>query len=69
MKKLIDEIKKSKNGKTIGVFAKENYPGVFADMWRSALTKENFESVSFCWLNVCLLSSDVRSSNSLSVSG
>lgn len=45
MKKLIEEIKKSKKGKTIGVFAKENYPGAFMDLWRSTLKKENFESV------------------------
>lgn len=45
MKKLIEEIKKSKNGKTIGVFGKENYPGPFADLWRSMLKKENFDSV------------------------
>ncbi len=46
MKKLIEEIKKSKNGKSIGVFGKENYPGAFADMWRSMLKKESFETVS-----------------------
>lgn len=45
MKKLIDEIKKSKKGKTIGVFAKENYPGSFMDLWRSTLKKESIENV------------------------
>ncbi|XP_026285652.1 FACT complex subunit spt16 isoform X1 [Frankliniella occidentalis] len=45
MKKLIEEIKKSKSGKTVGLFGKENYPGAFADMWRSMLKKESFETV------------------------
>ncbi|KAK7862745.1 hypothetical protein R5R35_002513 [Gryllus longicercus] len=42
---LIEAMKKSKRGKTLGVFSKENYPGLFMDAWRSALKKENFETV------------------------
>ncbi|CAG5090888.1 Similar to dre4: FACT complex subunit spt16 (Drosophila melanogaster) [Cotesia congregata] len=35
--KLIDVIKGSKKGKTLGVFSKENYPGAFMDAWRAAM--------------------------------
>lgn len=44
-KTLVNAIKGSKNGKTIGVFSKENYPGEFMDSWRAALNKENFSTV------------------------
>lgn len=44
-KTLIDVIKKSKDGKTIGVFAKDNYPGEFMDAWRAMLKKESFSTV------------------------
>ncbi|XP_015121823.1 FACT complex subunit spt16 isoform X3 [Diachasma alloeum] len=43
--KLIDVIKGSKKGKTLGVFSKENYPGAFMDAWRAAIKPENFDSV------------------------
>lgn len=44
-KTLITAIKGSKNGKTLGVFSKENYPGEFMDLWRAALKKEEFATV------------------------
>lgn len=44
-KTLVNAIKGSKNGKTIGVFSKEIYPGEFMDSWRAALNKENFSTV------------------------
>ncbi|VVC28157.1 Hypothetical protein CINCED_3A014976 [Cinara cedri] len=43
--KLIKALKSSKNGKTVGVFGKEKYPGVFMDAWRSEFDKQNFETV------------------------
>ncbi|XP_076649474.1 SPT16 homolog, facilitates chromatin remodeling subunit dre4 isoform X1 [Halictus rubicundus] len=43
--KLIDVIKQSKKGKTLGVFSKENYPGVFMDAWRAALKPKSFDTV------------------------
>ncbi|KAJ2952572.1 hypothetical protein O0L34_g6895 [Tuta absoluta] len=43
--KLIQEIKKSKSGKTLGVFAKDNYPGEFCENWKSAMKAEKFENV------------------------
>lgn len=55
MKKLIEEIKKSKNGKTIGLFAKENYPGDFIELWRSILKKESFESVDVSGAVACVM--------------
>jgi nucleosome binding factor SPN SPT16 subunit len=42
--KLIDALKRSKQGKTLGVFSKDNYPGPFMDAWRAALKKEHFET-------------------------
>jgi nucleosome binding factor SPN SPT16 subunit len=44
--KLIDALKRSKQGKTLGVFSKDNYPGQFMDAWRAVLKKEHFETVS-----------------------
>lgn len=38
-------MKSSRNGKTLGVFAKDNYPGEFMDLWRAALKEEKFETV------------------------
>jgi len=43
--KLVDSIKGSKKGKTLGVFSKDKFPGSFMDLWRDALKKENFETV------------------------
>lgn len=44
--KLIEIIKESKKGRTLGVFSKENYPGAFMDAWRAALKTESFDTVS-----------------------
>jgi predicted lipoprotein len=44
--KLIDALKRSKQGKVLGVFSKDNYPGQFMDAWRAVLKKEHFETVS-----------------------
>ncbi|XP_046740130.1 FACT complex subunit spt16 isoform X2 [Diprion similis] len=43
--KLIEVIKNSKKGKTLGVFSKEHYPGPFMDSWRAALKAKSFETV------------------------
>ncbi|XP_047357089.1 FACT complex subunit spt16 isoform X1 [Vespa velutina] len=43
--KLIEIIKQSKKGKTLGVFSKENYPGAFMDAWRASLRSESFDTV------------------------
>ncbi|XP_063821539.1 FACT complex subunit spt16 [Ostrinia nubilalis] len=43
--KLIQEIKKSKSGKNLGVFAKDNYPGEFCESWKAAMKAEKFENV------------------------
>lgn len=43
--KLIEIIKQSKKGKTLGVFSKENYPGAFMDAWRATLKTESFDTV------------------------
>lgn len=41
---LISAIKGSRKGKTLGVFAKDNYPGEFMELWRAALKKEDFST-------------------------
>ena len=43
--KLVDAIKSSNDGKTIGSFTKEEYPGDFMNAWRDALKKESFDQV------------------------
>lgn len=43
--KLIDDMKKSKSGKMLGIFAKDNYPGEFCEGWKAALKGEKFENV------------------------
>jgi len=45
--KLIDAIKASKNGKSIGVFAKDKFPGGFMDLWRDAIKGESFSELDF----------------------
>jgi nucleosome binding factor SPN SPT16 subunit len=49
--KLIDALKSSKQGKTLGVFSKDNYPGQFMDAWRAVLKKEHFDTVSLFFLS------------------
>ena len=44
-KSLIDAIKGSKNGKTLGIFVKENYPSDFMNAWRDHIKKENFTMI------------------------
>ena len=44
--KLITEIEKSGEGKTIGVFPEDEYHGPFMGRWKTALQKKNFEMVS-----------------------
>ncbi|GAB6025748.1 splicing associated factor Dre4 [Chamberlinius hualienensis] len=43
--KLIEAIKKSKNGKTLGHFVKDKFAGEFIESWRGLLDKESFEFV------------------------
>lgn len=43
--KLVDEIKGSKKGKTLGIVAKDKFTGEFCDLWRAALKKEDFEQI------------------------
>ncbi|KAJ7365044.1 FACT complex subunit SPT16 [Desmophyllum pertusum] len=43
--KLVDSMKESKSGKTVGVFVKDNFQGQFVDEWKSAFEKESFEKV------------------------
>ncbi|WAR12969.1 SPT16-like protein [Mya arenaria] len=43
--KIIEGIKKSRKGKTLGEFAKDKFPGDFMDAWRSALKGTGFEKV------------------------
>ncbi|GBP65134.1 FACT complex subunit spt16 [Eumeta japonica] len=43
--KLVEAIKKSKSGKTLGVFVKDVYPGEFCEGWKTVLKAEKFENV------------------------
>ncbi|XP_047128886.1 FACT complex subunit SPT16 isoform X1 [Hydra vulgaris] len=44
-KKLIDAVKKSKSGKTVGVFPKDKFTGEFAESWKKALDAASFAKV------------------------
>jgi hypothetical protein len=44
--KFIDIIKKSKKGKTTGIFSKDNYKSGFAEAWKIAIKRENFDNVN-----------------------
>lgn len=54
--KLIEALKKSKGGKSVGTFSKDKFPGEFMDAWRDAFSKAGFETVRLtkfsCWLFV-----------------
>uniref|UniRef100_A0A2K5RT61 FACT complex subunit n=1 Tax=Cebus imitator TaxID=2715852 RepID=A0A2K5RT61_CEBIM len=41
--KMIEAIKESKNGKKIGVFSKDKFPGEFMKSWNDSLNKEGFD--------------------------
>lgn len=43
--KLLEAIKSSKNGKTLGVFSKDNFPGEFCESWRAFLKDKKFETI------------------------
>lgn len=43
--KMIEGIKGSRNGKKIGVFSKDKFPGEFMNSWNDCLNKEDFEKV------------------------
>lgn len=43
--KLLEAIKDSKSGKTLGVFTKDSFPGEFCESWRAFLKDKSFESV------------------------
>ncbi|KAL6040483.1 hypothetical protein STEG23_034555, partial [Scotinomys teguina] len=43
--KMIEAIKESKNGKKIGVFSKDKFPGEFMKSWSDCLNKEGFDKV------------------------
>lgn len=44
---MIEALKGSKNGKRIGVFSKDKFPGEFMKNWNDCLSKEGFEKVSW----------------------
>ncbi|KAF3830329.1 hypothetical protein GH733_004148 [Mirounga leonina] len=43
--KMIEAIKESKNGKKIGVFSKDKFPGEFMKNWNDCLNKEGFDKI------------------------
>ncbi|CAL1527639.1 unnamed protein product [Lymnaea stagnalis] len=43
--KLIEYVKKSKKGKTVGEFSKDKYPGDLMEGWRNAMKEAGFEKV------------------------
>lgn len=43
-KKLTDAINGSKGGKTLGVFAKDSFPGEFCEAWKAVLKTNKYEN-------------------------
>ena len=43
--KLVETIKASKDGKSLGAFTKDKFPGDFMSSWREVIKKESFEQV------------------------
>lgn len=43
--KMIEAIKGSKEGKTVGVFSKDKFPGEYMKSWNDALNSEGLEKV------------------------
>lgn len=43
--KLLDEMKNSKSGKSVGVFSKDKFRGEFVDLWRDAMKQHDFEQI------------------------
>ena len=46
---MIEAIKESKNGKKIGVFSKDKFPGEFMKSWNDCFNKEGFDKVRIFW--------------------
>ena len=47
--KMIEAIEESKNGRKIGVFSKDKFPGEFVKSWNDCLNKEGFDKVRILW--------------------
>lgn len=43
--KLVGAMKSSKNGKAVGVFSKDSFPGEFCEAWKAVLKAQTFENV------------------------
>lgn len=53
--KLIEAIKGSKNGKVVGVFAKDSFLGPFMTAWKGVLDAAKFETVSYIYIDLFML--------------
>ncbi|XP_039602013.1 FACT complex subunit SPT16 [Polypterus senegalus] len=53
--KMIEAIKGSKGGKTIGVFTKDKFPGEFMKSWNDALNKEGLEKADISAAVACTM--------------
>ncbi|XKL65902.1 hypothetical protein PGB90_009322 [Kerria lacca] len=54
--KLISALKNCNNGKSLGVFSKDKFPGAFIEAWNEALKGKNFENVDISSVIASLLS-------------
>jgi nucleosome binding factor SPN SPT16 subunit len=45
--KLVEALKGSKEGKTVGSFVKDKFPGDFMDGWRAEYSTAKFEKVCY----------------------
>ena len=44
--KMIEAIRGSKEGKTVGIFSKDKFPGEYMKSWNDTITAEGLEKVS-----------------------
>lgn len=43
--KIVNVMKSSRNGKVVGVFSKDGFPGEFYESWQKKMSAEKFETV------------------------
>ena len=44
---IVEQIKQSHQGKTLGVFAKDKVEGAFGEQWQNCLDQQSFTTVSY----------------------
>jgi hypothetical protein len=48
---MIEQIKQSHQGKTLGIFSKDKVEGTFGEQWQNALDQQSFATVRFNFIS------------------